>query len=103
MLVTYSVEGVPIRLTDERWGHICRRHPEIEGQDGKVIETIRSPEIILQGDYGEKLAVRFYRRTPLTAKYLVVAYREVGASDGFVVTAYFARRLADWRKVLWKL
>jgi hypothetical protein len=32
---------------------------------------------------------------------LVVAYKELG-TDGFVVTAYFARRLADWREILWK-
>lgn len=103
MLVTYSTEGVPVRLTDERWAHICRRHPEMQGQDSKVLETVRSPKMVLQGDYGEKLAVRFYRTTPLTSKYLVIAYKEVSATDGFVVTAYFARRLAEWRKILWKL
>ena len=57
---------------------------------------------VLKGDFGEKLAVRFYRQTPLTAKYLVVAYKEVGPLDGFVVTAYLARRVATWRERLWK-
>ena len=101
MLVTYSAEGVPIRLTDERWAHVCRRHPEMQAQDGKVLETVRLPEMILRGDYGEKLAARFYKTTPLTSKFLVVAYKELG-TDGFVVTAYVARRLADWREILWK-
>ena len=32
----------------------------MQGQDSKVLETVRSPEMVLQGDYGEKLAVRFY-------------------------------------------
>ena len=36
------------------------------------------------------------------SKYLVVAYKELGPQDGFVVTAYFARRLATWRERLWK-
>jgi hypothetical protein len=72
----------------------------MQGQDGKVLDTVRLPEMILQGDYGEKLAVRFYKTTPLTSKFLVVAYKELG-TDG-VVTAYFARRLADWREILWK-
>ena len=102
MLLTYSVAGVPVRLTDERWGHICRRHPEMEDQEGKILETIESPTVILQGDYDEKLAVRFYKTTPLTSKHLVVAYREISATDGFIVTAYFARRLAEWREILWK-
>jgi len=57
---------------------------------------------VLKGDFGDKLAVRFYRQTPLTAKYLVVAYKEVGPLDGFVVTAYLARRVATWRERLWK-
>ena len=57
---------------------------------------------VFKGDFEEKLAVRFYRRAPLTSKYLVVAYKELGPQDGFVVTAYFARRLATWRERLWK-
>ena len=66
------------------------------------LETVRDPTEVFKGDFEEKLAVRFYRRTPLTSKYLVVAYKELGPQDGFVVTAYFARRLATWRERLWK-
>jgi len=102
LLIADSVDGVPIRLTGERWGHICRRHPELSNQKEKILETLREPTEVLKGDFGEKLAVRFYRRTPLTAKYLVVAYKEVGPLDGFVVTAYLARRVATWRERLWK-
>jgi len=93
---------VPIRLTRERWEHICRRHPELGDQQERVLETLHNPTEVLKGDYGEKLAIRFYRRTPLTSKYLVVAYKELGVRDGFVVTAYFARRVATWRQRVWK-
>ena len=102
MLIAHSVDGVPIRLTKERWDHICRRHPELANQQEKVVETLRNPTEVLQGDFGEKLAVRFYRRTPLTSKYLTVAYKELGTQDGFVVTAYFTRRVAIWRQRIWK-
>jgi hypothetical protein len=102
LLIAHSVDGVPIRLTRERWEHICRRHPELSNQKEKILETLREPGEVLKGDFGEKLAVRFYRRTPLTAKYLVVAYREVGPLDGFVVTAYLARRVATWRERVWR-
>lgn len=102
MLIVHSVDGVPIRLTGERWDHICWRHPELSNQKEKVLETLRGPTEVLKGDFGERLAVRFYRRTPLTAKYLVVAYKELSAKDGFVVTAYLARRLAVWRERLWR-
>ena len=102
MLIIYSVDGVPMRLTTERWEHICRRHPEMARQRRRVVETVRQPAEVLQGDFGTKLAARFYRRTPLTSKYLVVAYKEVGTTDGFIVTAYFARRIPLWRQRLWK-
>lgn len=102
MLITHSVDGAPIRLTVERWEHICRRHPDLQTQRGHVIETIRNPAEVLEGDFGVTLAARFYRHTPLTSKYLVVAYKEVSPTDGFVMTAYFARRLPAWRRRLWK-
>lgn len=102
MLIVRSVDGVPIRLTQERWEHICRRHPEMEDQQGRALETLRDPLEVLKGDFGEKLAVRFYRRPPLTSKYLIVAYRELGMDDGFVVTAYLTRQVATWRQRLWK-
>jgi uncharacterized protein YuzE len=30
----------------------------------------------------------------------VVAYKELNESEGFVVTAYFSRKVADWRQIL---
>src|SRR5712691_1916564 len=95
MLITYSVDGAPVRLTTERWKHICRRHPEMGPQQRRVIETVREPVEVFQGDFGAKLAARFYRRTPLTSKYLVVAYKEIGTADGFILTAYNAYGSAD--------
>ena len=67
-----------------------------------MLETIESPETVLRGDLGEKLAVRFYKTTPLTSKHLVVAYHELSEIDGFVVTAYFSRKVVDWTEILWK-
>lgn len=87
MLIVYSIQSVPVRLTDERWQHVIRRHPEMSSQRDRVLETMTDPELIQQGDFGELLAVRFYAETPLTSKFLVVVYREVDIEDGFVVTA----------------
>ena len=77
-------------------------HPELDGQREAVLETVAEPECILQGDYGEILAARFYRGTLLGDKYLVVAYREVNDTDGFILTAYYTRRLSTQRETLWK-
>lgn len=72
MLIVYSQNGVPIRLTTERWRHIMQRHPEMAEQQDHVLETLAQPELIQQGDDSELLAFHFYPQTPLTSKYLVV-------------------------------
>ena len=102
MILVHSIADVPIRLTEERWHHITVRHPEMVDQRGRVGETVQSPDLVQEGDTGELLAIRFYVQTPLTSKHLVVAYRENGLTDGFVVTAYFTRRPSVQRKTLWK-
>lgn len=102
MLIVQSQNGVPVRLTAERWQHITRRHPEMVEQRERVLETLAEPELIQQGDYGELLAIRFYGETPLTSKYLVIVYRELDQKDGFILTAYFTNHPSNKRVVLWK-
>ena len=102
MLIVHSRNGVPVRLTEERWQHIVRRHPEMDNQRERVLETLAEPNMIQQGDFGEVLAVRFYPETPLTRKFLVVVYREVSPEDGFILTAYLTSRPAARRVTIWK-
>ena len=94
--IVQSVNGVPIRLPPERWRHISEGHPDLSGKLGEVIAAIRSPDLVQEGDLGTLLAAK--RQEDL---YLVVVYREVTATDGFVVTAYRARRLRE-RNVVWR-
>jgi hypothetical protein len=103
MLIVDSRNGVPIRLTKERWQHILYRHPEMEDQHERVLETLEEPDEIQKGDFGELLAIRLYPETPLTRKHLVVVYREISPEDGFVLTAYLmvspsARRVTIWKR-----
>lgn len=102
MIVVQSHNGVTVRLTEERWRHIASRHPEMSELKERVLETLAVPEWIQEGDYGELLAIRFYSETPLTSKYLVVVYRELGSTDGFTLTAYLTSRLSSKRKTIWK-
>ena len=46
MLVVRSRDGIPIRLTEERWQHIVHRHPEMTGQRERVLETLVEPDLI---------------------------------------------------------
>ncbi len=102
MLIVRSRSGVPVRLTEERWRHIVDQHPEMKGQRGKVLETLTEPASIQEGDFGTLLAVRLYAETSLGEKYVIVAYREVSAEDGFILTAYLTRRPSSRRETLWK-
>ena len=101
MLIVRSVNRVPVRLTNERWRHITSRHPEMSGQRDQVLETLVQPDMIQAGDSGELLAVRHWLRTPLSQKYMVVAFREINPTDGFVLTAYFTSQPSKARQVLW--
>jgi len=87
MIIAYSKNKIPIRLTIERWNHIIHRPPELMDEKEKVIEAIEKPETILRGDFETFMAVRFYQKTPLSEKYLVVIYNELSKDDGFVVIA----------------
>lgn len=97
MDVVRSVNGVPIRLTDERWGHIVNSHDEMAGYYDDCLRTIEEPDLVLPGVRGSLKAVRGYGKN----RYLVVIYRELSREDGFVVTAYFVRRI-DRRRAKWQ-
>jgi hypothetical protein len=94
----YSINKVPIRLTDERWVHITEEHCELAGMRLEVLETIVTPKRILAGGAGELLAVR--EISP--GKHLVVVYRE-SAEDGFIITAFLTTKTnsLNRRKQLW--
>ena len=95
-----SVNGTPIRLSDERWRHIVEHHDDLAGHFHNVLETIESPDAVYEGDAGELLAVT-ERGMP---RALVVVYREVAADDGFVITAFFTSRIRqiERRRLVWK-
>ena len=102
MLIVRSRNGVPVRLTDERWRHVVSRHPEMESQRERTLETLAEPDMIQQGDFGELLAIRLYPDTPLTRKFMVVAYREMTPKEGFVLTAYLTTRPSGARETIWR-
>lgn len=71
-------------------------------EKGKIVETIGGPDIVQKGDFGTLLAIKFYKKTPLTSKYLVVVYKELNKTDGFVLTAYFTNKFSERREIIWK-
>lgn len=95
-----SKNSIPIRLTQERWYHITTSHKEIN-PDGfsSILDVVVDPDLILKGDVGELLAVK----RGLDERWLVVAYKENSATDGFIITAYLTTdsRWLFQRETLW--
>lgn len=89
-------------MTDERWLHITTGHPEVAAYYYELLEAIESPEVIFEGGFGERIAVMAIREHP--PKYIVVVYREIDQTDGFVITAYLSDRNQSTinRKKLWE-
>ena len=83
--IAYSVNGVPIRLTHERWFHITENHDDLASYYFEVLEAVENPEFIMRGNKGSLKATKNMGRD----KWLVVIYREASKQDGFIITAYF--------------
>ena len=95
-----SKNNVKIRLTEERWIHITESHDYMSGLSYSVLEVIKDPEEIIDGDEGELMAVQKFNN-----KHIVVIYREVNEEDGFVITAFLTseiERIRKERKIIWK-
>lgn len=87
-----SVNGVTIRLPDERWVHITEEHAEMAGYLYDVLETIQEPLAVFEGNEAELLAAREVE----TGKYIIVVYRELNQEDGFIITAFLTKR---WKRI----
>jgi hypothetical protein len=94
--IVYSVHGVPIRLTDERWRHIVNARDDLAGYYEDCLHVVQEPDLVLLGYRGTLKAIKGYGRKG----YLVVVYREISAEDGFVITAYFTRKIKR-EKIQW--
>lgn len=67
----------------------------------KMSETVRDPDFIQQGDSETLMAIKFYKHTSMTSKYLIVVHRELSL-DGFILTACLANSPSEKRRVIWK-
>jgi len=92
-----SKNGVPIRLTEERWFHIVENHDDMAGYYDTVLDVVEDPDRILSGYKGALIAVKELARR----RYLAVVYRELSKTDGFVITAYITSKVRK-RPVTWR-
>lgn len=94
----YAISNVPIRLTEERWEHILDGHAEFSYNDlDLILDAVDNPEYILSGYGGTLVAVVVLGK----GRYLHVIYKEVSASDGFIVTAGI-RPSMNKKRIIWQ-
>ena len=86
--IAESVNGVPIRISSERWTHIVENHDDLAGYLPDVIMTIEEPDWITRGYRGAFVAWKGFGR----GMYLSVVYKELHSYDGFLVTAFFTSK-----------
>ncbi len=56
--IVNSVNGVPIRLTDERWwDHILEKRPYLNRYYDEVLEAVEKPLVVLRGYKGTLIGV----------------------------------------------
>ena len=89
----------PFRLI--QWIHITEEHSELAGYYFEVFETVNEPQAVYEGKLGELIAVKELE----IGKFMVVVYKEVSKEDGFIITAFLARRIGqiERRNKLWPL
>ena len=93
MKVLHDLQGLSIRLTDERLAHILE-HPEMSGMEQAIEETLLRPEQVVESfsDPQARLYYRFYFGSMVGDKYVCVVVKIVGA-DAFVLTAYLTDKI----------
>jgi hypothetical protein len=92
-----SVNGVPIRLTDERWEHILDSHPELASYRETILDAVENPDYILASRRRALAAVVVLGRKA----FLHVFYLEKGRLDGFILSARVEEKM-DRANIVWR-
>lgn len=82
--------GRTVELTEERWEHICERHPEIVDFEMSVLPAVEAPDHRCFGRATNEEWCYFRTDAPSNWLKVVVAY---GEARGHIVTAYARRSM----------
>ncbi len=100
--MTYTdVFGDSIELTDERWAHIVKEHPEVAPYRERTQHVLTTPDYVKQStrDRSVLLYYRFYEDI-FDGKYLLAVVKK--GSRCFILTCFITDRikegLMEWEK-----
>ena|SRR5664280_1815393 len=105
-----SINNVRIRLTQERWLHITNYHKELIDFQLEILLTISNPDNVYSSPEGMPsnfAAVKAFNRLMDygLSKHLIVHYKEVDESTGFILTAFVMsdkrlnKRFSEWHRL----
>lgn len=85
--------GDEIILTEECHQHILFRQ-EMVGQEERIKETLQVPDLVNYSRYDRQklLYYRFYDKTPVTQKYLVVIVKKL-PRENFIITSFYTDKV----------
>jgi hypothetical protein len=91
LLVTISVNRVPIRLAPRRWAQLGVYYDEI-------LDTVARPDYVFMDSWGDLVAVRDLGGT----RCLQVTYREVSREEGYIISSSYATKWVGPGRVVWR-
>jgi len=95
--ISHSINGVPIRLTEERWEHILYSHPELASFRDTLLDAVENPDYILASRRGALAAVVVLGQKA----FLHVFFVEKSRHDGFILSARVQEKM-DKAKIIWR-
>ena len=59
LAIVNSINGVPIRLTEERWEHVVDQRPHMASYIELVLAAVEQPTVVLRGQRAQTLPARY--------------------------------------------
>ena len=86
--------GGEVQLTDERLGHILRRHPDMAFQLHRLAETLAEPDAVRpsRSSPGVHLYYRLYPDLKGRDRYVCLVVKQ-GDDRSFILTGYLDRKI----------
>ena len=99
MDIIKSKNGIPIRLTAERWLHIIENHDDLAGYYDSVLNTIEEPDYVIKGYKEALIALKEIKK----GTFLAVVYKEISKEDGFIITTYYTSKIKlEKEAIVWR-
>ena len=85
--------GRKIHLSNERWRHIRKRHPEVEEYDS-IVDALMRPDKVTNYHIDESIVYyyKYYKSRPSPDKYLLIVVKYLNG-HGYVLTSYYEDKI----------